>query len=159
MKLSKKSVFLAIPACAVIAFGALAATGSTGSNGNWGARRIEHLKQKLGLSDDQANQIEAAFTADGDQRQQLGTQLRQAMQDYNTAALNNDGTLGTKRSALLDVQGKMLDLRGAELTKIGSILTPDQRAQFASMHQGGHGHWHHHGAPSDSAPEDSPAAN
>ena len=158
MKLSKKSVFLAIPACVAIAFGAAAATGTTGTSGNWGAQRIEHLKQKLGLSDDQANQIQSAFSADGDQRKQLFTELRQAMQDYKTAALNNDGTLGTKRSVLLDVQGKMLDLRGAELAKIGSILTPDQRTQFASMHQGGHGRWHHHGAP-NAIPEGSPAAD
>jgi Spy/CpxP family protein refolding chaperone len=155
MKLSKKSVFLAFPAVVTIAFGAAAATGS---HGDWGARRIEHLKQKLGLSDDQANQIQSAFSADGDQRKQLFTQLRQAMQDYNTAALNSDGTLGSKRSALLDLQGKMLDLRGGELAKIGSVLTPDQRTQFASMHEGDHGRWHHHGAPG-ATPSDSPAAD
>jgi Spy/CpxP family protein refolding chaperone len=157
MKLSKKSVLLAIPAAVTIAFGAAAATGN---HGDWGARKIEHMKQELGLSDDQATKIQSAFTADGDQRKQLFSQLRQAMSDYKTAALNNDGTLSSKRSAVLDLQGKMLDLRGAELAKIGSILTPEQRTQFANMKHGGRGHWHHgHGASSDESPEDSPAAD
>jgi Spy/CpxP family protein refolding chaperone len=156
MKLSKKSVLLTIPAALTIAFGAAAATGN---HGDWGARRIERLKQELGLSDDQATKIRSAFTAQGDQRKQLFSDLRQAMSDYKTAALNEDGTLPSKRAAVLDVQGKMLDLRGAELAKIGSILTPAQRTQFAGMKHGGRGHWHHgHGAPSDQGPEDSPAA-
>jgi Spy/CpxP family protein refolding chaperone len=156
MKLSKKSVFLAIPAAVTIAFGAAAATGA---HGDWGARRVEHLKQELGLSEDQAAQIQSAFTAQGDQRKELFSQLRQAMSDYKTAALNNDGTLSSKRSAVLDLQGKMLDLRGTQLAKIGSILTPTQRTQFAGMKHGGQGHWHHGGAPSDQGPDDSPAAD
>ena len=157
-----KSVFLAVPAALAIALGAMAATSSTaGNHGDWSARRIEHLKTKLGLSDDQASQFQSAFASDADTRKQLFTGLRQAMTDYKTSALNNDGTLSTKRAAVLDAQGKMLDLRGTELTKIGSILTPDQRTQFASM-KGGHGRWHHHRGSSASGtatPEDSPAAN
>jgi len=161
-----KGVFLAVPAALAIALGALAATGSTaGNHGDGSARRVERLKEKLGLSDDQAKSIQSAFDADGDARREIGSELRQAMADFQKSALNGDGasTLQAKRTALLDAHGKMLDLRAKQLRKVGAILTPDQRTQFASMRGEGHGRgrWHHHPPSTNDGgtPDDSPAAD
>ena len=166
MKFSK-GIFFAVPAALAIAIGAVAATGSTEENhGDWSARKLDRMKQELKLSDDQVKSLQSVFTSDKGDRPQGGSDFRQAMTDFRKAALEGDNkTVSAKRDALLKAHGSMLDRQAEKLGKIGAILTPEQRTQFASMARpefgrghGGRGHHHRHGGP-DAGTPDSPAAD
>jgi Spy/CpxP family protein refolding chaperone len=124
----------------------LLATGAMADSSASGGHRAQWLKNKLGLSDDQAQKIEAIKTSNRDAQKQLHSQFRQAMTDARQAALNGDN-VDDKNAAATKLFGQMLDLRAKELAQIGTVLTPDQRASFAALKgPGGHGRWkHHHG--------------
>jgi hypothetical protein len=122
-------------------------------------RRSQWLQSRLGLSADQVKAVQAAYAADQDARQQLHSQMRQAMADFRQSALNgaDASTLQTKRDAVQQLSGQLLDLSGKELTQIGSALTPDQRAEFAALKGPGHhgrGHWRHETSEADSTATD-----
>ena len=127
------------------------------SSADHSQRRLQWLQTKLGLSADQTKAVQSAYAADQGTRQQLYSQLRQTMTDFRQSALNgaDASTLQTKRDAVQQVAGQLLDLRGKEFVQIGSALTPDQRSAFAALRSdhGGHGRWHHKSAP-DSTPTD-----
>ncbi len=148
MKRMYTSTLAALPLVLALASGAIADSTPTPpaqGRGQW-------LQSKLGLSDDQLQKIQAAKAADRDARQQLQSQLRQAMADARQAALDGDDVT-TKNAAAAKLFGQMLDLRAKELQQIGRVLTADQRATFATL-KGGHGHWkRHHQSPADPATE------
>lgn len=129
--------------------------GAEGAEGAAAPRRLEHLKKKLALTDDQVATIRAAFEADRDQRRDIRTRMKAAMEDLRKAALDgaDAATLRQKTDAATALWGKMLALRSDELKKIGATLTPEQRAQFARMHEHGggrgRGHGGHHGRGSE----------
>jgi Spy/CpxP family protein refolding chaperone len=126
-----------------------------------GQHRIERLKEKLGLSDQQAQAVKAAFEKNKDANREVRSQLRDALADYHRAALDgaDSKTLAAKSDAAQKMFGKSLELRGTELAEVGKVLTPEQRAEFAKMkehghHGRGHGHWKHAGGPpTEDAPE------
>jgi len=152
MTRSRTSTLAAVALALAVATAAVAEQ----SSAEHSQRRLQWLQSKLGLSADQAKTVQAAYAADNDTRQQLHSQLRQAMTDFRQSALNgaDASTLQTKRDAIQQLGGQLLDLSGKELVQIGSALSPDQRSAFAALKgSGGHGHWHHKGAP-DSTPTD-----
>ncbi len=149
--------FTLLPAAAALSvplfFGAVSIAqgdATTAAQGSMQPRRLEHLKTKLGLTDDQVATIRSTFQANRDARSDLRKQLKTASADLRTAALNGEdaSTIQQKTDAVTALYGKMLALRSGELAKIGAVLTPDQRTKFAAMHEhhGGrhHGHWGHH---------------
>ena len=151
MKRVNKSALAALPLALAVATGAVAdssaaptpADAHEAGKGHW-------LQSKLGLSNDQVQAIDAAKAANRDARRQLQSQFRQAMADARQAALNGDDA-ESKNAAAAKLFGQILDLRAKELQQIGALLTPDQRATFASLKErGGHGHWRHrHQSPPD----------
>jgi Spy/CpxP family protein refolding chaperone len=145
MKRISKSVLVALPLALAVATITIAASESDSQS--HGGHRIQWLQQKLGLTDDQVQSVQAAFAADADAKRDLHQKLGQAMADFRQTALNgaDASTLAAKKSAALDLMGQELDLRAKDLGQLGKILTPDQRSAFAAM-KGGfrHGRWHHH---------------
>jgi len=123
---------------------ALAQSSATPTPG--ASHRLQRLQTKLGLSDDQVQQIQAVYANDQVARQQLRGQLKQAFADFRQSALNGNAD----GSNLKTLSGQLLDLKGKELQQIGAILTPDQRTAFAAL-KGHHGHWHHRGGFSGSS--------
>jgi Spy/CpxP family protein refolding chaperone len=155
MKRIYKSILIALPLALAVATGAVADTSSTPTPADSNqAHKGQWLQNKLGLSNDQVQAIEAAKAANRDARQQLQSQFRQAMADARQAALNGDD-VESKNAAAAKLFGQILDLRAKELQQIGALLTPDQRATFASLKGGGgHGHWRHrHQSPADAPPD------
>jgi hypothetical protein len=153
MTRSRTSTLAAVALALAVATAAIAEQ----TYGEHSQRRLQWLQTKLGLSADQAKTVQAAYAADNDTRQQLYSQLRQAMADFRQSALNgaDASTLQTKRDAIQQLSGQLLDLRGKELVQIGSVLTPDQRSAFAALKgpgHGGHGHWKHGTPAADSTP-------
>ena len=150
-----KSTLAALPLALAVATGAVADSSSapTARDAHEG-RKGQWLQNKLGLNDDQVQAIEAAKTANRDSHRQLQSQFRQAMADARQAALNGDD-VESKNAAAAKLFGQILDLRAKELQQIGALLTPDQRATFASLEERrGHGRGRHrHQSPADAAPE------
>ena len=158
-----KSVFFAVPAALAIAMGAVAATDSTAEkHGDRSARKVERMKEKLGLSDDQVKSLQAVFASSKEDRREGGADFRKAMTDFRKAALEgNSKTVASKRDAILKAHGERLDKQAEKLAKIGEILTPEQRTKFAEMKgKGFHGkrHGRHHGHGDAGHHDDSPAA-
>ncbi|HVZ38604.1 MAG TPA: periplasmic heavy metal sensor [Candidatus Kapabacteria bacterium] len=96
----------------------------------------KHLKEKLGLSDDQAKQIKALrdqFRKDNSGALQEIKALRDQLRD---AIKSNDKT---KAKALKDqLKAKMESLKPAReqlRAKVGAILTPEQRDMLEKMRQ------------------------
>ncbi|MBI3782677.1 MAG: Spy/CpxP family protein refolding chaperone [Deltaproteobacteria bacterium] len=123
-----------------------------------GSRMEAHFKhdlEKLGLSADQDQQVQAILDAAKTQREQQRSAVEAAMDKMHTlleadspdenAIMQQADTLGTLKTA----QHKaMLHT----LLQVRSILTPDQREKLKSMRPGGPPPWHrHHGPP---PPED-----
>jgi hypothetical protein len=150
MNRSRKNALAAVALAMALATVAVAEQ----SSAEHSQRRIQWLQTKLGLTADQTKAVQAAYAADQDTRQQLHSQLRQAMVDFRQSALNgaDASTLQTKRDAIQQLGGQLLDLSGKELVQIGGVLSPDQRSAFAALKGSrGHEHWHHKGPP-DSTP-------
>ena len=155
MKRIYESILVALPLALAVATGAVADTSATPTPADsHQVRKGQWLQNKLGLSNDQVQAIEAAKAASRDARHQLQSQFRQAMADARQAALNGDD-VESKNAAAAKLFGQILDLRAKELQQIGALLTPDQRATFASLKGGGgHGHWRHrHQSAADGSPE------
>jgi len=78
------------------------------------ADRLGELKEKLGLTDAQVEQLKKIFA---DEREQM-----KALHD-------KEGDKDSKRA-------EMQKIRQATRAKIEAILTPEQKAKFAEMHKG-----------------------
>ena len=81
-------------------------------------KRLAHVKQRLGLTDAQADQLKAIF----EQNQQQLIADRQALKN---AVPGN----GAKKDAAKQLQSD----RKAMMEKMGAVLTPEQREKFKQM--------------------------
>lgn len=109
-------------------------------HGNW-------LQQRLGLSDDQVQQIRAIRAEERQAAKQVYQSLRRAQGELRTLALGgaDEAALTAKRAEVEQLLGQSLGLQVESLKKIAPILTPEQREKFAQLRAGG---WHHrHRAP------------
>jgi Spy/CpxP family protein refolding chaperone len=112
--------------------------------GDWGKDRIEHLKDKLGLTDDQATQLKEAFQKQGEAIKPLRDQEKIDMdtlqQKVDTKASDSDikallDKLKEDRKTLQDTQERSME-------KFRMILTPTQQAKWVlSMGRGPMGQW------------------
>jgi Spy/CpxP family protein refolding chaperone len=101
------------------------------------------LKQRLGLTDDQAAQVKTILKDQAAQGRQLGQSLRQAQAELRQLALGgaDDATLQAKREEVQRLVAQGVDLRVEALRKIGPLLTPEQREKLAQLgleHRGHH---------------------
>ncbi len=106
------------------------------------AHGMDRMKQRLGLSDDQATAIRAAFERHRDEQRQAWKALHAAQTDLRQLALNGGdaGAIATKTAEVQQLHGQMVAVRVKVLQEIGPVLTPEQRAKFAQAHfHGGRG--------------------
>jgi len=152
MKRSLTTALAAVPLALTLATAVMAQTDTTSTPAASGSgQRGQWLKNKLGLSDDQAQKIKDIKSGNAEANKQLRSQLRQAMSDARQAALNGEN-VDDKNAAAAKLFQQMLDNRAKELAQIGAVLSPDQRTSFAALKgRGGHGWRHHHGKPSPTA--------
>ena len=107
----------------------------------WQNKMLGHLQQKLGLSDDQVNQIRQVQDRHRDARRQIFTSLRQANTELRQLALTgtDDAALQQKTAQVQTLVGQSVALRAQTLKEIAPILTPEQRQAWAQMKHGRHG--------------------
>jgi Spy/CpxP family protein refolding chaperone len=97
------------------------------------AHGMDRMKQRLGLSDDQATAIRAAFQRHRDEQKQAWKALRTAQTDLRQLALNGGdaGAIAAKTAEVQQLHGQTIAARVKMLQEIGPVLTPEQRAKFA----------------------------
>lgn len=109
------------------------------------AHGMARMQQRLGLTDDQANAMKAAYAKHRDETRQAHQALRAANTALRQAALDgaDAATIQAKTADVQRLLNQTVELRVKVLQEIGPVLTPEQRAKFAqaSMH-GGPRHFH-----------------
>jgi len=115
------------------------------------ANGMGRMKQKLGLTDDQATAVKAAHEKYRDEGRQAWKALHTAQADLRKLALNgaDAGTIQAKSLEVQQLTAQTLAVRVKVLQEIGPVLTPEQRAKFADMSMGSHRH-HKRGKPAQS---------
>ena len=111
------------------------------------------LQERLGLSDEQANAVKAAFQKHRDEQKQLFQQLRVARAELRQLALSGGdaAAIQTKTAEVQQLMGQSEAVRVKVLQEIGPVLTPEQRTKFAQApFAHGHGKRHHRRAPAQS---------
>jgi Spy/CpxP family protein refolding chaperone len=106
------------------------------------AHGMDRMKQRLGLSDDQATAVRAAFQKHRDEQKQAWKALHAAQMDLRKLALNGGdaGAIAMKTTEVQQLHGQTLAVRVKVLQEIGPVLTPEQRVKFAQAHAyGGRG--------------------
>ncbi|PYQ61928.1 MAG: hypothetical protein DMF58_03165 [Acidobacteria bacterium] len=99
---------------------------------------LQHLKQELGLSDQQASDIKAVFEDLRQQNAQYRQSMHSTMQQVAQILLNNPNDVAAAQ-AVIDEQTnaertmKINALNAA--SKALNVLTPDQRTKLATMVQ------------------------
>jgi Spy/CpxP family protein refolding chaperone len=109
---------------------------------------MAHLQQRLGLTDDQAKAVKAAYDKHRDEQKQAWQALRTAQNELRQLALNGADTTA-KAAEVQQLLGQTVAARVKLLQEIGPILTPEQRTKFAEGH-GRRGMRHHRKAPTQS---------
>ena len=97
---------------------------------------LQHAKQALGLSDQQASDIETIFQNLRSQNAQYRESLHGSMEQVATALINNPNDLATAQ-ALLDKQSdterQLKSNALAAASKALNVLTADQRAKLGDF--------------------------
>lgn len=109
---------------------------------------MAHLQKRLGLTDDQAQAVKAAFEKHRDEQKQAWMALGAAQTELRKLALDGADTTA-KAAEVQQLLGQTVAVRVKMLQEIGPILTPEQRAKLAEarMHPGMR---HHRRAPAQS---------
>lgn len=104
----------------------------------WQQKMLGHLKQKLGLTDDQVTQIRQVQDRHRDARRQVYTSLRQANAQLRELALTgtDDAAVQQKTAEVQSLLGQSIALRTQTLREIAPILTPEQRQAWVQMKHG-----------------------
>jgi Spy/CpxP family protein refolding chaperone len=99
-------------------------------------RLLERMKQKLGLTDDQATQIKAVLKADKDTLTTQLTRLHDARTELRSAIQASDASEASVRAASAKVAAAEADLAVERLRlhgKIVPILTEEQREKLGQL--------------------------
>jgi Spy/CpxP family protein refolding chaperone len=91
------------------------------------------LQKHLGLSEDQAKAVKAAYAKHREEQKQAYQALAAAQADLGQLALNGADTTA-KAAEVQQLLGQTVALRVKILQEIGPVLTPEQRAKFAEAH-------------------------
>ena len=101
-----------------------------GRHGEWGAK----LAQKLNLTDAQKTQLRDLNKSFRQDNAAFFQSFHQTREDYRAAMKAGDTAKANSLKATLDSQRtQMKQLRDAQDSKISTILTPDQRAQWQQL--------------------------
>jgi len=99
---------------------------------------LQHVKQQLGLSDQQVTDIKAIFQDLRQQNQQYRQSMRGTMQQVAQTLLNNPNDIAAAQS-LLDQQAATQHTLQTNtlnaMSKALNVLTPDQRTKLSTMLQ------------------------
>jgi Spy/CpxP family protein refolding chaperone len=109
------------------------------------AHGMARLQQRLGLTDDQAKAITAAYAKHREEQKQAWQALRVAQADLRQLALNGGDTTA-KTAEVQQLLGQTVAVRVKVLQEIGPVLTPEQRQKFADVRPD-HGMRHHRKPP------------
>jgi Spy/CpxP family protein refolding chaperone len=141
--MEKKTMRKTITAVAVLALSgtlafAFAATGEQGFGGHHhrhhGFNFARKMGEKLNLSDAQKAQIKGIQKSTREANAAFFDQARATRKDFWAAKKANDtAKMDALKPAIESQRAQMKELRKAEMTKITSILTPDQQAQLQQM--------------------------
>jgi Spy/CpxP family protein refolding chaperone len=97
---------------------------------------LQHVKQELGLTDSQVDQLKAIGTALKEQNAPYTTQIHAGIHSVATTLLANPNDVAAAQT-LLDQQAEAERILKANTltaaSKAISVLTPDQRAKLADM--------------------------
>lgn len=108
-------------------------------HGDWGEKRMDHMKEKLGLTDDQAASLKTVFKKQMEANKPLRDQERididTLRQKVDSKASDSDikqilDKLKVDRKQLQEAQERSIE-------KIRSILTPTQQAKWVLMMEHG----------------------
>jgi Spy/CpxP family protein refolding chaperone len=95
--------------------------------------QIARLKQQLGLTDQQSNQLRVLATSDQQKRADLQRRVVAAHRELNAAVLGgaDQEVVRAKTEQLKRLTGQMIDLHTEAMQKLAKILTPEQRKKLA----------------------------
>jgi Spy/CpxP family protein refolding chaperone len=133
----KKTILVSITAC-LLAAGALAASARAEEGGKDGARK-EHagkmLKERLGLSDDQADKLKAAWDAQKAAMKPLREAAKEGRRklEEQVRGLASDKEIQATLDALDANRKAMLAERQKVEATLASVLKPSQRAKLRLM--------------------------
>ena len=153
--------FLA-PALAVLTLGGgVAATAAyahpgdpmeAGGEMGFGARRLEHLLDKVNATPAQRSQIEGIWNNLRPQMQANRAQhmaLHEQMAAAFTAPTVNAAQIEQLRQQSMSIADKRSQLFTQGLVQTAQVLTQDQRKQAQALIQEARGRFHHHGGPQE----------
>lgn len=162
--MKKQNLLITLGAAAVALAVAVPAAMSHGPRGgDDGERRggppIAHLKEKLGLNDQQVAKLEALKDDQGDDAQSLREQIRTKRDELHALLLAptlDKAKLSAASREINALEGQLQDRRLEFLIAARGVLTPEQFKTFVDMKKGGrhHGHRFERGGPDrDDRPE------
>jgi Spy/CpxP family protein refolding chaperone len=129
-----------ITAVAVLTLGASLAVAAPHGGGKFGGNRGDKgefgakFAQELNLTDAQKAQIKAIHQESRQNNKAVFEAARQTMQDFRAAKKAGDTAKADAIKANLDTQrAQMKQIREAEMQKVASILTAEQRAKLEQM--------------------------
>jgi Spy/CpxP family protein refolding chaperone len=95
--------------------------------------QIARLKQQLGLTDQQSNQLRVLATSDQQKGADLQRRVVAAHRELNAAVLGgaDQEVVRAKTEQLKRLTGQMIDLHTEAMQKLAKILTPEQRKKLA----------------------------
>ncbi len=97
-----------------------------------GGRMAAKMKEKLGLSDDQAAKLKDAMKAHGEAMKPIGKQLKELMEKLHSQVEDkaSDGDLKATLDALRNARKSMMDEQEKFHATVAGVLTPTQQAKF-----------------------------
>jgi Spy/CpxP family protein refolding chaperone len=98
------------------------------------------LQERLGLTPEQTQAIEAIHERNRETKQRVGQALRQARLELRQLALRgaDDATIQSKAAQVEQLQGNALMLRVKTLQEMAPLLTEEQRQKMEQLGPGGH---------------------
>ncbi|HVV17183.1 MAG TPA: Spy/CpxP family protein refolding chaperone [Polyangia bacterium] len=123
-----------------------------GGEMGFGARRLEHLLDKVNATPAQRSQIEAIWNnlrpqMKANHEQHMG--LHQQMAAAFTAPTINAAQIEQLRRQSMAIADKRSQLFTQGLVQTAEVLTQDQRKQAQALIQEARGRFHHHGGPQE----------
>jgi Spy/CpxP family protein refolding chaperone len=109
--------------------------------------RLQRMTERLGLSEDQATQVQAIWDKYSPQKQQLRSKMhesRQQLREAMNADSVDEGTLQKLAEASGALETEKILLRSKMHSEINQVLSPEQIEKRKQMgHRGGYRHKRH----------------
>jgi Spy/CpxP family protein refolding chaperone len=98
------------------------------------AEQVVRLKQQLGLTEQQSNELRVLAIADQQRGADLQRKVIAAHRELNAAVLGgaNQDVVRAKTEELKSLTSQMVDLHAQALQRLAKILTPEQRKKLVA---------------------------